>query len=226
RAAHAAPIWQVTPPTERAACLQRAADALEQQMQPLLGLIVREAGKTLPNAIAEVREAVDFLRYDAAQAIAQFDNATHRPLGVVLCISPWNFPLSIFCGQVAAALAAGNAVVAKPAEQSPLIAAAMVRLLHAAGVPADAVQLVPGDGATVGAALVAHPTVAGVMFTGSTEVARHIARTLAQRLSPQGRPIALIAETGGQNAMIVDSSALAEQVVADVLSSAFDSAGQ
>lgn len=226
RAAHAAPIWQVTPPAARAACLQRAADALEQQMQPLLGLIVREAGKTLPNAIGEVREAVDFLRYYAAQAAAQFDNATHRPLGVVLCISPWNFPLSIFCGQVAAALAAGNAVLAKPAEQTPLIAAAMVRLLHAAGVPADAVQLVPGDGATVGAALVAHPTVAGVMFTGSTEVARLIAQTLAQRLSPQGRPIPLIAETGGQNAMIVDSSALAEQVVADVLSSAFDSAGQ
>ncbi|MBN2691072.1 MAG: trifunctional transcriptional regulator/proline dehydrogenase/L-glutamate gamma-semialdehyde dehydrogenase [Burkholderiaceae bacterium] len=226
RAAHAAPIWQVTPPAERAACLQRAADALEQQMQPLLGLIVREAGKSVPNAISEIREAVDFLRYYAAQAAAQFDNATHRPLGVVLCISPWNFPLSIFCGQVAAALAAGNAVLAKPAEQSPLIAAALVRLLHAAGVPADAVQLVPGDGATVGAALVAHSAINGVVFTGSTEVARHIAQTLAQRLSPQGRCIPLIAETGGQNAMVVDSSALAEQVVGDVLTSAFDSAGQ
>lgn len=226
RAVSAAHIWHVTPPAERAACLQRAADGLEQQMQPLLGLIVREAGKSLPNAISEVREAVDFLRYYSAQAAAQFDNATHRPLGVVLCISPWNFPLAIFCGQVAAALAAGNAVLAKPAEQSPLIAAAMVDLLHAAGIPTDAVQLVPGDGATVGAALVAHSAVAGVMFTGSTEVARRIAQTLSQRLSPQGRCIPLIAETGGQNAMIVDSSALAEQVVGDVLASAFDSAGQ
>ncbi|OZB71292.1 MULTISPECIES: trifunctional transcriptional regulator/proline dehydrogenase/L-glutamate gamma-semialdehyde dehydrogenase [unclassified Thiomonas] len=222
----AAPIWQVTPPGERAACLQRAADALEQQMQNLLGLIVREAGKTLPNAIGEVREAVDFLRYYAAQTAAQFDNATHRPLGVVLCISPWNFPLSIFCGQVAAALAAGNAVLAKPAEQTALIAAALVHALHAAGVPTDAVQLVPGDGGTVGAALVAHPAVAGVMFTGSTEVAQLISRTVSKRLSPQGRSIVLIAETGGQNALIADSSALAEQLVADVLTSAFDSAGQ
>ena len=226
RAQSAAPIWQATPPAERAACLQRAADALEQQMQPLLGLILREAGKTLPSAVAEVREAVDFLRFYAAQVAARFDNATHRPLGVVLCISPWNFPLSIFCGQVAAALAAGNAVLAKPAEQTPLIAAALVRLLHAAGVPTDAVQLVPGQGGTVGAALVAHASVAGVMFTGSTEVAQSIARTVAQRLSPQGRSVVLIAETGGQNALIADSSALAEQLVADVLTSAFDSAGQ
>ena len=226
RAQAAAPIWQVTPPAERAACLQRAADALEQQMQPLLGLIVREAGKTLPSAIAEMREAVDFLRYYAAQVAARFDNATHRPLGVVLCISPWNFPLSIFCGQMAAALAAGNAVLAKPAEQTPLIAAALVRVLHAAGVPTDVAQLVPGNGGTVGAALVAYPAVAGVMFTGSTEVAQLIARTVAQRLSPQGRSVVLIAETGGQNALIADSSALAEQLVADVLNSAFDSAGQ
>ncbi|MDD2918083.1 trifunctional transcriptional regulator/proline dehydrogenase/L-glutamate gamma-semialdehyde dehydrogenase [Rhodoferax sp.] len=226
RAASAAQIWQVTPPQERAACLRRAADLLEQRTQAILGLIVREAGKSLPNAVSEVREAVDFLRYYAAQVDATFDNQTHRALGVVLCISPWNFPLAIFAGQVAAALASGNCVLAKPAEQTPLVADVMVRLLHEAGVPMDAVQLVPGTGEVVGAALVAHPQVAGVMFTGSTEVARLIAQTLSKRLSRQGRSIPLIAETGGQNAMVVDSSALAEQVVGDVLSSAFDSAGQ
>lgn len=226
RSGHATRIWQGTPPPARAACLNRAADLLEQRSQSLLGLIVREAGKTLPNAISEIREAVDFLRYYAAQVQAEFDNETQRPLGVVLCISPWNFPLAIFTGQVAAALAAGNCVLAKPAEQTPLIADVMVRILHEAGVPHDAVQLVPGTGETVGAALVAHPAVAGVMFTGSTEVARLIAKTLAQRVSAQGRCIPLIAETGGQNAMVVDSSALAEQVVGDVLASAFDSAGQ
>ncbi|MBX3634434.1 MAG: trifunctional transcriptional regulator/proline dehydrogenase/L-glutamate gamma-semialdehyde dehydrogenase [Rubrivivax sp.] len=229
-AAAALPIWQSTPPAERAACLRRAADLLEQRQHGLLGLIVREAGKSLPNAVGEVREAVDFLRYYAAQIAADadtgFDNHSHRPLGVVACISPWNFPLAIFTGQVAAALAAGNGVLAKPAEQTPLIAAQMVALLHEAGVPRDAVQLLPGDGETVGAALVAHAGVAGVMFTGSTEVARLIARTLSRRLSPQGRAIPLVAETGGCNAMVVDSSALAEQVVADVVSSAFDSAGQ
>ena len=226
RAARAAQIWQGTPPQERAACLNRAADLLEQRTQDLLGLIVREAGKSLPNAIAEVREAVDFLRYYAAQVEATFDNDSHRPLGVVLCISPWNVPLAIFAGQVAAALASGNCALAKPAEQTPLVAGVMVKIRHEAGVPLDAVQLVPGAGDNVGAALVAHPQVAGVMFTGSTEVSRLIAQTLAQRLSPQGRPIALIAETGGQNALVADSSALAEQLVGDVLSSAFDSAGQ
>ncbi|MBG6071373.1 MULTISPECIES: trifunctional transcriptional regulator/proline dehydrogenase/L-glutamate gamma-semialdehyde dehydrogenase [unclassified Polaromonas] len=226
RAARAAQIWHGTPPQERAACLTRAADVLEQRTQSVLGLIVREAGKSLPNAIAEVREAVDFLRYYAAQVAATFDNDTHRPLGVVLCISPWNFPLAIFAGQVAAALASGNCALAKPAEQTPLVADVMVRILHEAGVPVDAVQLVPGTGDTVGAALVAHRQVAGVMFTGSTEVSRLIAQTLAKRLSPQGHPIALIAETGGQNALVADSSALAEQLVDDVLSSAFDSAGQ
>ncbi len=226
RASHAAQIWQGTPPQERAACLKRAADLLEQRMQSLLGLIVREAGKSLPNAVAEVREAVDFLRYYAAQVEATFDNDLHRPLGVVLCISPWNFPLAIFTGQVAAALASGNCALAKPAEQTTLIADAMVKILIEAGVPLDAVQLVPGTGDTVGAALVAHSRVAGVMFTGSTEVARLIAQTLAERLSPQGRCIPLIAETGGQNALVADSSALAEQLVGDVLSSAFDSAGQ
>jgi len=138
RAARIAPIWQVTPPQERAACLDRAADLMEQRTPALLGLVVREAGKSLPNAIAEVREAVDFLRYYAARVRAGFDNHSQRPLGVVLCISPWNFPLAIFCGQVAAALAAGNAVLAKPAEQTPLAASQMLALLHAAGVPRDA----------------------------------------------------------------------------------------
>ena len=219
-----AAAWPATAPAERAACLCRAADLLEARMPALLGLIVREAGKSLSNAVAEVREAVDFLRYYASQ-VADFDNATHRPLGAVACISPWNFPLAIFTGQVAAALAAGNTVLAKPAEQTPLIAAQAVALLHAAGVPEDALQLLPGDG-QVGARLVQHPDVHGVLFTGSTDVARLIQRTLAQRLNPDGRPVPLIAETGGQNALVVDSSALAEQVVADVLVSAFDSAGQ
>jgi RHH-type proline utilization regulon transcriptional repressor/proline dehydrogenase/delta 1-pyrroline-5-carboxylate dehydrogenase len=191
-----------------------------------MGLVVREAGKSLPNAIAEIREAIDFLRYYATQIRGEFSNDTHRPLGPIVCISPWNFPLAIFMGQVAAALAAGNTVLAKPAEQTPLIAAQAVRLLHEAGVPTGAVQLLPGDGETVGAALVADPRTRGVMFTGSTEVARLINRTLSERLDPDGKPIPLIAETGGQNAMIVDSSALPEQVVADVLQSAFDSAGQ
>src|SRR6185312_542239 len=149
-----------------------------------------------------------------------------RPLGPVLCISPWNFPLAIFTGQISAALAAGNVVLAKPAEQTNLIAAYGVSVLHRAGVPAAAVQLLPGQGETVGAALVASPAIRGVMFTGSTEVAKLIAATLAKRLDPTGRPVPLIAETGGQNALIVDSSALTEQVVYDVLSSAFDSAGQ
>jgi RHH-type proline utilization regulon transcriptional repressor/proline dehydrogenase/delta 1-pyrroline-5-carboxylate dehydrogenase len=225
-AGNAAPIWQSTPVEDRARCLRRAARILEERMQRLLGLIVREAGKSLPNAIAEVREAVDFMRYYADQIEREFDNDTHRPLGTVLCISPWNFPLSIFAGQVSAALAAGNTVIAKPAEQTPLIAAQAVAILREAGVPAGAVQLLPGLGETVGAALVASPAVHGVMFTGSTEVARIIARTLAERLDAAGGTIPLIAETGGQNAMIVDSSALAEQVVADVLGSAYDSAGQ
>lgn len=225
QSAAAAPIWQSTPPAARAACLERAADLMEARMPALLGPIVREAGKSLPNAIAEVREAVDFLRYYAARVRQDFDNDTHRPLGPVACISPWNFPLAIFTGQVAAALAAGNTVLAKPAEEVPLIAAIAVRLLREAGLPAGALQLLPGDGA-VGAALVGDARIRGVMFTGSTDVARHIQRQLSQRLSPEGQPIPLIAETGGQNALVVDSSALAEQVVGDVLASAFDSAGQ
>jgi len=220
----AASNWGATPVAERAAMLDRTADALQARMPVLLGLIVREAGKSLPNAIAEVREAIDFLRYYAERARATFGPA-QAPLGPVVCISPWNFPLAIFAGQVAAALVAGNPVLAKPAEETPLIAAQAVALLHEAGVPADALQLVPGDG-PIGAALVGAPETAGVMFTGSTAVARLIQRQLASRVSPAGKPIPLIAETGGQNAMIVDSSALAEQVVADVIASAFDSAGQ
>ena len=216
--------WGNTPVAKRAAILASAADVLQARMPILLGLMMREAGKSLPNAIAEVREAIDFLRYYAAQAQATFGPG-QQPLGPIVCISPWNFPLAIFTGQIAAALAAGNPVLAKPAEETPLIAAESVRLLHAAGVPADALQLLPGDG-TVGAALVGAPETAGVMFTGSTDVARLIQRQLSARLSPAGEPIPLIAETGGQNAMIVDSSALAEQVVADVIASAFDSAGQ
>jgi RHH-type proline utilization regulon transcriptional repressor/proline dehydrogenase/delta 1-pyrroline-5-carboxylate dehydrogenase len=219
------PIWQSTLPAERAAILERAADQVESEMQQLMGLLVRESGKTFANAIAEVREAVDFLRYYGAQA-RSFSNDSHRPLGPVVCISPWNFPLAIFSGQVAAALAAGNTVLAKPAEQTPLIAAQAVRILHQAGVPAGAVQLLPGRGETVGAGLVGSEWVRGVMFTGSTEVAGILSRNLAGRLNPQGQTLPLIAETGGMNAMIVDSSALAEQVVVDVISSAFDSAGQ
>jgi RHH-type proline utilization regulon transcriptional repressor/proline dehydrogenase/delta 1-pyrroline-5-carboxylate dehydrogenase len=222
----AAAHWAATPPAERAAALLRTADLLEERMQPLLGLLMREAGKSASNAVAEVREAVDFLRYYAAQVQSTFDNATHIPLGPVACISPWNFPLAIFIGQVAAALAAGNPVLAKPAEQTPLIAAEAVRLLWQAGVPRAAVQLLPGQGETVGARLIGDARVIGVMFTGSTEVARILQRTVAGRLDAAGRPIPLIAETGGQNAMIVDSSALVEQVVGDAVSSAFDSAGQ
>jgi len=194
-------------------------------MPELLALIVREAGKSLPNAVAEVREGVDFLRYYAEQIGTDFSNETHHPLGPVACISPWNFPLAIFLGQVSAALGAGNTVLAKPAEETPLIAAQIVQLLWEAGVPDDVLQLLPGDG-EIGAALVTDVRVRGVMFTGSTAVARLINRTLAQRLNPDGKPVPLIAETGGINAMVVDSSALAEQVVGDVLVSAFDSAGQ
>ena len=199
---------------------------MEDQMQQLIGILVREAGKTFSNAIAEVREAVDFLHYYAGQVRDDFDNETHRPLGPVVCISPWNFPLAIFTGQIAAALAAGNSVLAKPAEQTPLIAAQGISILLEAGVPAGVVQLLPGRGETVGAKLTSDNRVRGVMFTGSTEVASLLQRNIATRLDAQGRPTPLIAETGGMNAMIVDSSALTEQVVVDVLSSAFDSAGQ
>ncbi|MCE2970143.1 MAG: bifunctional proline dehydrogenase/L-glutamate gamma-semialdehyde dehydrogenase PutA [Burkholderiales bacterium] len=218
-----AATWAATPAAQRAAALDRAAELLERHRAELMWLAVAEAGKTLANALGEVREAVDFLRYYAAQVRAPAFDAVGAPLGVVAAISPWNFPLAIFVRQVAAALAAGNTVLAKPAEQTPLIAAHAVGLLHAAGVPADALHLLPGDG-RVGAALVADARVAGVLFTGSTEVAQAIDRSLAARES--GAPIPLVAETGGLNAMIVDSSALPEQAVADALASAFDSAGQ
>jgi RHH-type transcriptional regulator, proline utilization regulon repressor / proline dehydrogenase / delta 1-pyrroline-5-carboxylate dehydrogenase len=224
-AAEAWPAWRAKAPAARAACLERTSAEFEARIDELAGLICREAGKALPNAIGDIREAVDFLRYYAARVKTDFANETHRPLGVVACISPWNFPLAIFTGQIAAALAAGNAVVAKPAEETPLIAAAAVDVLHRAGVPRGALALLVGEG-DVGAALTRHPEIAGVVFTGSTEVARHIQGALARRLGRDGAPIPLIAETGGQNALIVDSSALAEQVVADVLASAFDSAGQ
>ncbi len=223
RACVEATPWQADA-AARADTLRRAADLMEASMPGLLGPIVREAGKTLGNAIGEVREAVDFLRYYAT-CTADLDASVDRPLGIVACISPWNFPLSIFTGQVAGALAAGNGVVAKPAEETPLIAAQAVALLHEAGVPCEVLQLVPGDG-EVGKLLVAHPRIAGVVFTGSTEAAQSINRTLARNLGPDGRPRVLIAETGGQNALIADSSALPEQLVLDAVTSAFDSAGQ
>jgi RHH-type transcriptional regulator, proline utilization regulon repressor / proline dehydrogenase / delta 1-pyrroline-5-carboxylate dehydrogenase len=213
--------WSTTCPLGRARRLNRAADMLEAEPDQILSLLIREAGKTVPNAISEIREAVDFLRYYATQ-IPGLDT---RPLGPVACISPWNFPLSIFVGQLAAALAAGNSVLAKPAEETPLVAHCAVSILHAAGVPRDALQVLPGDG-VIGAALVADPRIQGVMFTGSTAVAQHINRQLAKRRNSDGQPVTLIAETGGQNALFADSSALKEQVVADVMVSAFDSAGQ
>jgi RHH-type proline utilization regulon transcriptional repressor/proline dehydrogenase/delta 1-pyrroline-5-carboxylate dehydrogenase len=236
RAARAFPTWEGTLAEERAARLERLAELYERDMAPLMALCVREAGKTIPDAVAEVREAADYCRYYAARARIEFaqpqalpgptgerDEIALHGRGVFLAISPWNFPLAIFTGQITAALAAGNAVIAKPAEQTPLIAAHAVRLMHEAGIPADAVQLLPGPGERVGAALVAHPAIAGIVFTGSTETARGIARALAAR---EGPILPLIAETGGQNAMIVDSSALAEQAVGDALASAFQSAGQ
>lgn len=229
------PAWNATPARQRAAALRKAADLMEERRGLLLALLQAEAGKTLDDAIAELREAVDFCRYYAAEAEAKLAAPTALPgptgednrlmlrgRGVFLCIAPWNFPLAIFIGQVAAALVSGNSVVAKPAPQTPLIAAVAVRLLHEAGVPETALHLTPGDGA-LGAALVAHPAVAGVAFTGSTATARAINRSLAAKDSAI---VPLIAETGGLNAMIVDATALAEQVADDVVTSAFRSAGQ
>jgi RHH-type proline utilization regulon transcriptional repressor/proline dehydrogenase/delta 1-pyrroline-5-carboxylate dehydrogenase len=215
--------WQTVPPAARADALTRAADLFELHHLELMALAMREAGKSLPNAIAEIREAVDFLRYYAAQVRSA---ANAQALGPVVCISPWNFPLAIFIGQVSAALAAGNVVLAKPAEQTPLIAHRAVQLLHEAGIPRGALQFLPGRGESVGAGLIGDARVRGVIFTGSTGVAQLINRTLAQRAADEARDLPLIAETGGQNAMIVDSSALPEQVVQDVITSAFDSAGQ
>ncbi|WP_419728851.1 bifunctional proline dehydrogenase/L-glutamate gamma-semialdehyde dehydrogenase PutA [Lichenicola sp.] len=223
-ATEAAAHWAATPAATRADCLDRAADALDGRLAELLGPIMREAGKSAANAIGEVREAVDFLRYYAA-ATRRTDDLQGRALGAVVCISPWNFPLSIFIGQVAASLAAGNTVLAKPAEQTPLIATLATAILHQAGIPRGALQLLPGDG-EIGAALVADPRIGGVLFTGSTDVARSIAQALAPHADGLRGTIPLIAETGGQNALLVDSAALPEQVVTDAISSAFDSAGQ
>jgi RHH-type proline utilization regulon transcriptional repressor/proline dehydrogenase/delta 1-pyrroline-5-carboxylate dehydrogenase len=235
-AAGAAPAWDAGGAEDRALALERTADLMERDMPVLMALAVREAGKTVPDAVAEVREAVDFCRYYAVRCRQDFAAPASLPgptgernelslhgRGVFVCISPWNFPLAIFTGQVAAALAAGNAVVAKPAEQTPLIAHKAVTLMHEAGVPGEVLQLLPGDGETVGAPLVNHPLVAGVAFTGSTETARAIHKALANKRGPI---VPLIAETGGQNTMIVDSSALPEQVVSDTIASAFQSAGQ
>ncbi|MCC8447068.1 Proline dehydrogenase [Xanthomonas translucens pv. translucens DSM 18974] len=232
----AQPGWNRTPAASRATILEHAADLLEARLPEFIALCVKEAGKTLPDGVAEVREAVDFLRYYAGQARAQFGAPERLPgptgesnelqlhgRGVFVCISPWNFPLAILLGQVAAALAAGNSVIAKPAEQTNLVGHAAVKLLHEAGVPEAAVQFLPGDGATVGAALTRDARVAGVAFTGSTETARAINRALAARDAAIG---VLIAETGGQNAFIADSSSLPEAVVKDAISSAFISAGQ
>lgn len=220
------PAWTGRSAAERAAVLDTAADRFEDSLREWLPLLAHEAGKTVANGVAEVREAVDFLRYYAQQARACATLGPAQGLGPVLCISPWNFPLAIFTGQVAAALAAGNTVLAKPAEQTPRAAARAVQALWDAGVPREVLHLLCGPGETVGAQLVGDERVQGVLFTGSTEVARLIQSTLADRLTRDGQPVPLLAETGGQNAMIVDSSALLEQVTADVLNSAFDSAGQ
>ncbi|QDH17735.1 bifunctional proline dehydrogenase/L-glutamate gamma-semialdehyde dehydrogenase PutA [Swingsia samuiensis] len=217
--------WSKTPVAERANILEKAADLLDADILRLMGILVREAGKTYANAVAEVREAVDFLRYYSVQIRREQHEDGDKPLGPVVCISPWNFPLAIFLGQISAALAVGNSVLAKPAEETSLIAWEAINALHEAGMPKKVVQLVLGAG-EVGGQLVADKRVRGVLFTGSTEVARIIQKQLSTRLNPDGAPVPLIAETGGQNALIVDSSALAEQVVIDVLSSAFDSAGQ
>jgi RHH-type proline utilization regulon transcriptional repressor/proline dehydrogenase/delta 1-pyrroline-5-carboxylate dehydrogenase len=218
RAVEDAAPWDA-PAAERAAILRRAADLYEENFGPIFATLAAEAGKTLPDAVGELREAVDFLRYYAAEGKL----STRAARGVIAAISPWNFPLAIFTGQIAAALMAGNAVLAKPAEATPIIATLAVELLHKAGVPLPALQLLPGLGPVVGTALASDPRVAGMVFTGSTATAQTIARTMADHLSP-GAP--LIAETGGLNAMIVDSTALPEQAVRDVVASAFRSAGQ
>ena len=219
RAVAAGRGWAQLSGSVRAQILEQGASNLEDHRIELIAVLMREAGKSFGNAVGEIREAVDFCRYYASQIRALSTGNAGAPL---VCISPWNFPLAIFCGQVVAALAAGRSVLAKPAEQTPLVAARAVALLHSAGVPKDALQLLPGDGPQVGAPLVADVRIGGVLFTGSTDVARGIAQILAERSDD---PI-LVAETGGVNAMLVDSSALTEQVVQDVLTSAFDSAGQ
>jgi RHH-type transcriptional regulator, proline utilization regulon repressor / proline dehydrogenase / delta 1-pyrroline-5-carboxylate dehydrogenase len=235
-ARRAQPAWDAAGGAARARVLRAMADALEADRERLIALCVREAGKTLADAIGEVREAADFCRYYARLAETRFagpeilkgpagetNTLELRGRGVFVCISPWNFPLAIFTGQVAAALAAGNAVLAKPAEQTPLIAAAAVRLYHAAGLDPRLLALVPGRGESVGAALVSHPDCDGVAFTGGTETARGINQVLAAR---EGPIIPFIAETGGLNGLFVDTTALKEQVIDDVIASAFGSAGQ
>lgn len=227
--------WDRTPIIKRAELLEKSANILEENMPELMVLLIREGGKTIYDAIAEVREAVDFCRYYAQQAkihlipkimpgpTGESNQLEMHGRGVIGCISPWNFPLAIFSGQVMAALVAGNTVIAKPAAQTPLIAARAVELFHEAGIPKEVLQLVPGEGKTVGSAIVADTRIAGILFTGSTETARFINKTLADR---EGAIVPFVAETGGQNAMIADSSALPEQLVMDVLTSSFYSAGQ
>lgn len=228
--------WSATLVTKRAECIRRFADLLQTNSAELMALACLEAGKTWNDGIAELREAIDFCRYYAVRAeqlmaepmrfqgyTGELNELSLHPRGTILCISPWNFPLAIFTGQVVAGLATGNCVIAKPAEQTPLMAALVVKLMHQAGIPGGAIQLLPGKGETVGAALVADRRIKAVLFTGSTDTANLINKTLASR---GGELIPLIAETGGQNAMIVDSSALLEQVAVDVLTSAFGSAGQ
>ena len=222
-ARNGAAAWASTSVEARASRVRRVADLYESNAAELFALAAREAGKTWLDGVGEVREACDFARFYANEAVRECVRGQRAPRGVVACISPWNFPLAIFSGQILAALAAGNAVVAKPAEQTPLIAARAVSLMHDAGIPSDVVQLLPGDGATVGAALACDPRIDGVCFTGSTETARAINRAMSGHLAPDAP---LIAETGGLNAMIVDSTALPEQAVRDIVASAFQSAGQ
>ena len=220
-AAAAFKSWSRKSAEERAACVRKVGDLYEENVDELFALTTREAGKSLADAIAEVREAVDFSQYYANEAIRYKDRGDAR--GVMCCISPWNFPLAIFTGQILANLAAGNTVVAKPAEQTSLLAVRAVELMHQAGIPEDAVQLLPGTGATVGAALTSDSRVSGVCFTGSTATAQRINKVMTENMTPDAP---LVAETGGLNAMIVDSTALPEQVVRDVLASSFQSAGQ
>ncbi|CAH6842193.1 Proline dehydrogenase / Delta-1-pyrroline-5-carboxylate dehydrogenase [Vibrio chagasii] len=226
--------WNATSVETKAAALEKLADLMEENLAELVAICHQEAGKTIHDSIDEVREAVDFCRYYAKQAnnlqgfeLKGFDGltriASRQGRGVFVCISPWNFPLAIFLGQITAALVAGNTVVAKPAEQTSLIAARAVELMNEAGFPAGTIQLLPGRGAEIGSALTSHDAIAGVAFTGSTPTAQRINVSLASR---NAKPVPFIAETGGQNAMIVDSTALPEQVVRDVIRSAFASAGQ
>jgi RHH-type proline utilization regulon transcriptional repressor/proline dehydrogenase/delta 1-pyrroline-5-carboxylate dehydrogenase len=213
--------WSAKPAEERAECLRKVADLYEENAFELFALATREAGKSLLDGIAEIREAVDFALYYANEGVRYKDSAEAR--GVTVCISPWNFPLAIFTGQIMANLVAGNAVLAKPAEQTSLLAVRAVELMHEAGIPKDVIQLLPGTGATVGGALTSDARVSGVCFTGSTATAQRINKAMAENLAPDA---SLVAETGGLNAMIVDSTALPEQVVRDVLASSFQSAGQ